>query len=78
MVKNELYFAFGALSPKFSEQCKKQGYELKNAEKWDKLVDCTVTLYVHNILTPCRYSECLDRIIKKYKKDLIKIGDDEK
>ncbi len=77
-MKRELFFEFGALSPKFSEQCKEQGYELKNAEKWDELVDCTVKLYIHNILTKSRYDECLDRILKKYKDDLVKIGDDAK
>ena len=29
----EMYFSFGALSDKFSEQCERQGYRLKNAEK---------------------------------------------
>ena len=43
-MKNEMFFQFGAMSPKFSEQCKEQGYELKNAEKWDKLVKCTIML----------------------------------
>ena len=33
-----LSFLFGALYPKFSEQLKDQGYELKNKEKWDKAV----------------------------------------
>ena len=32
----EMFFTFGALSDKFSEQCERQGYRLKNAEKWDK------------------------------------------
>lgn len=77
MMQNEMFFRFGVMSPKFSEQCKEQGYEVKNAEKWDRLVDCTVELYIHNILTDSRYDECLKRILKKYKKDLIKTGDDE-
>ena len=77
MMKRELFFNFGALSPKLSEQCKEQGYELKNAEKWDDLVCCTVKLYIHNILTDSRYNECLNRILKMYKDDLVKIGDDE-
>lgn len=72
----EMYFRFGALADKFSKQCMLQGYELKNAEKWDDLVYCTVKLYIHNILTESRYDECLDRILKKYKDDLVKIGDD--
>ena len=38
----EMYFSFGALSDKFNEQCERQGYRLKNAEKWDELVHCTV------------------------------------
>lgn len=75
-MKHELFFRFGVLSPKFSEQCKDQGYELKNAEQWDRLVDCAVELYIYNILTESRYDECLDRILKKYKDDLVKIGDD--
>lgn len=50
-MKNEMFFQFGAMSPKFSEQCKEQGYELKNAEQWDRLVDCAVELYIYNILT---------------------------
>ena len=29
----EMYFSFGVLSDKFSEQCKRQGYRLKNAKK---------------------------------------------
>lgn len=78
MAEIELFFRFGVLSQKFSEQCKEQGYELKNAEEWDRIVDCTVELYIHNILTDRRYDECLDRILKKYKKDLVKIGDDAK
>lgn len=76
-MKNEMFFQFGAMSPKFSEQCKEQGYELKNAEKWDKLVKCTIMLYMHNILTRSRCDECVNRILKQYKKDLVKIGDDE-
>ena len=35
---NEMYFSFGALTEKFSEQCEEQGYKLNNADKWDKLV----------------------------------------
>lgn len=27
---NEMYFSFGALADKFSEQCENQGYKLKN------------------------------------------------
>lgn len=69
----EMYFSFGALSDKFSEQCEHQGYRLKNAEKWDELVHCTVMLYIHNILTESRYNECLDRILKFYKDDLEEI-----
>ncbi len=77
-MKRELFFRFGVLSPKFSKQCKEQGFELKNAEQWDRLVDCAVELYIYNILTESRYDECLDRILKKYKDDLVKIGDDER
>lgn len=72
----EMYFSFGALSDKFSEQCRKQGYELKNADKWDSLVHCAVMLHIHNILTDSRYSECLDRILKGYEKDLIELKEE--
>lgn len=51
----ELWFSFGALSNKLSEQYKRQGYELKNAEKWDELVHSTVMLHIHGILTDSRY-----------------------
>ena len=73
----EMYFSFGALSDKFSEQCKRQGYKLNNADKWDNLVHCTIMLYIHNILTDSRYDECLNRILKMYKKDLVEIRSDE-
>lgn len=69
----EMYFSFGALSDKFSEQCERQGYRLKNAEKWDKLVHCIIMLHIHNILTESRYDECLQRILKFYKDDLEEI-----
>lgn len=71
----ELWFSFGALSDKLSEQYKWQGYELKNAEKWDELVNSTVMLHIHGILTDSRYDECLERILKKCKVDLVKIGE---
>ena len=74
---NEMYFSFGALEDKFSEQCEKQGYKLNNADKWDKLVHCTIMLYIHNVLTDSRYDECLNRILKMYKKDLVEIRSDE-
>lgn len=70
----EMYFSFGALSGKFSKQCEAQGYKLKNAEKWDKLVDCAIMLHIHDILTDSRYNECLERILKKYKRDLVEIN----
>ena len=70
---NEMYFSFGVLSDKFSEQCERQGYRLNNANKWDKLVDGTVMLYVNNILTESRYDECLQRILKFSKADLEEI-----
>ena len=66
---NEMYFSFGALADKFSVQCEKQGYKLNNADKWDKLVHCTIMLHIHNVLTDSRYDECLNRILKMYKKD---------
>ena len=74
---SEMYFSFGALADKFSEQCEKQGYKLNNADKWDKLVNCTIMLYIHNVLTDSRYDECLNRILKMSKKDLIEIRGDE-
>ena len=74
---NEMYFSFGALSDKFSEQCEKQDYKLNNADKLYKLVHCIIMLYIHNVLTDSRYDECLNRILKMYKKDLVKIRSDE-
>lgn len=71
----ELWFSFGVLSDKLSEQYKRQGYELKNAEKWDELVHSTVMLYIHGILTDSRYDECLERILKRCKDDLVKTGE---
>ena len=73
---NEMYFSFGALADKFSEQCEKQGYKLNNADKWDKLVHCTIMLHIHNVLTDSRYDEYLNRILKMYKKDLVEIRSD--
>lgn len=67
-----LYFSFGALCPKFSEQLKDQGYELKNKEKWDKTVFSVVYLHIRDILTDSIYDECLNRIMKKSKVDWIK------
>lgn len=66
----ELFFSFGAFADKFSEQCEEQGYKLKNAEIYDKLVDCTVMLYIHDILPQSRYDECLNKIIKRAKTNL--------
>ena len=74
---SEMYFSFGALVDKFSKQCEKQGYKLNNADKWDKLVRCTIMLHIHNVLTDSRYDECLNRILKMYKKDLVEIRSDE-
>ena len=74
---NEMYFSFGALEDKLSEQCEKQGYKLNNADKWDKLVHCIIMLYIHNVLTDSRYDECLNRILKMSKKDLVEIRSDE-
>ena len=72
MEENRVFFSFGALSDAFSVQLKRQGYELKNKEKWDKAVLSVIYLYIHNILTESRYDECLNRIIKKSKVDWIK------
>ena len=74
---NEMYFSFGALEDKFSEQCEEQGYKLNNADKWDKLVHCIIMLHIHNVLTDSRYDECLNRILKMYKKDLVEIRSNE-
>ena len=74
---SEMHFSFGVLADKFSEQCEKQGYKLNNADKWDKLVHCTIMLHIHNVLTDSRYDECLNRILKMYKKDLVEIRSDE-
>ena len=73
---SEMYFSFGALADKFSVQCERQGYKLNNADKWDKLVRCTIMLYIHNVLTDSRYDECLNGILKMYKKDLVEIRSD--
>ena len=73
MEENRVFFSFGALSDAFSVQLKRQGYELKNKEKWDKAVLSVIYLYIHNILTESRYDECLNRIIKKSKVDWIKV-----
>ena len=73
-----MYFSFGALADKFSEQCEEQGYKLNNADKWDELVHCTIMLYIHNVLTDSRYDECLNRILKMYKKELVRLVDQSK
>lgn len=65
-------FRFGVLNDKYSVQCKQNGYTLKNAEKWDKIVDCIIMLYIHDILTDSRYDECLDRLLKFSKEDIAK------
>ena len=72
MEENCVCFLFGALSEDFSVQLKQQGYELKNKEKWDKVVFSVIYLHIHDILTESRYNECLNRIIKKSKIDWIK------
>ena len=72
MTESKVYFSFGALSEDFSAQLKRQGYELKNKEKWDKAVFSTVYLHINDVLTDSRYDECLNRIIKKSKVDWLK------
>lgn len=67
-----LSFSFGPLCPKFSEELKEQGYDLKNKETWDKVVFSVEYLHIHDILTDSRYDECLNRIMKKSKVDWIK------
>lgn len=69
MAENKVYFSFGALSDDFSTQLKKQGYELRNKQTWNKAVFSTVYLHIHDILTDSRYDECLKRIIEKSKVD---------
>lgn len=72
----DLCFSFGVLSDKLSEQYKRQGYELKNAEKWDELVHSTVMLHIHGILTDSRYDECRKKILKKYKDNCVESIDE--
>lgn len=69
MAESKVYFSFGALSDDFSTQLKKQGYELRNKQTWNKAVFSTVYLHIHDILTDSRYDECLKRIIEKSKVD---------
>ena len=69
MAEGKVYFSFGALSDDFSTQLKKQGYELRNKQTWNKAVFSTVYLHIHDILTDSRYDECLRRIIEKSKKE---------
>ena len=70
-----LSLCFGAMSDKYSVQCKQNGYTLKNSEKWDKIVDGIIMLYIHYILTDSRYNECLNRVLKFSKKDITKDED---
>lgn len=69
MANSKVSFVFGALNDEFSTQLKKQGYELRNKQKWNKAVFSTVYLHIHDILTDSRYDECLKRIIEKSKVD---------
>jgi hypothetical protein len=69
MANSKVSFVFGALSDEFSTQLKKQGYELRNKQIWNKAVFSTVYLHIHDILTDSRYDECLKRIIEKSKVD---------
>ncbi len=69
MANSKVSFVFGALSDEFSTQLKKQGYELRNKQTWNKAVSSTVYLHIHDILTDSRYDECLKRIIEKSKVD---------
>lgn len=71
MANSKVSFVFGALSDEFSTQLKKQGYELRNKQTWNKAVFSTVYLHIHDILTDSRYDECLKRIIEKSKVDWI-------
>lgn len=70
-----LRFCFGAMDDKYNVQCKQNGCTLKNSEKWDKIVDCIIMLYIHDILTDSRYNECLNRILKFSKKGITKDKD---
>lgn len=38
MANSKVSFVFGALSDEFSTQLKKQGYELRNKQTWNKAV----------------------------------------
>lgn len=69
MANSKVSFVFGALSDEFSTQLKKQGYELRNKQTWNKAVFSTVYLHIHDILTDSGYDECLKRIIEKSKVD---------
>lgn len=69
MANSKVSFVFGALSDDFSTQLKKQGYELRNKQTWNKAVFSTVYLHIHDILTDSRYDEWLKRIIEKSKVD---------
>ena len=73
MANSKVSFVFGALSDEFSTQLKKQGYELRNKQTWNKAVSSTVYLHIHDILTDSRYDECLKRIIEKSKVDWLEI-----
>ena len=64
-------FSFVAMNDKYSVQCKQNGYT-QNAEKGDRIVDCIIMLYIHDILTDSRYNECLDRVLKFFKADITK------
>lgn len=69
MANSKVSFVFGALSDDFSTQLKKQGYELRNKQTWNKAVFSTVYLHIHDILTDSGYDKCLKRIIEKSKVD---------
>ena len=72
----DVCFSFGNGSPPYSAQCKRQGIELLNADKWDDLVNKTLNLYVNGILTESRYDECLNRILKQSMVDRVPIKED--
>lgn len=71
----ELFFCFGPLSEPLHIQYQKQGYNLKNRNKWKKIVDSTVMLYVQGIITDSTYEKALDKIIKLSKKEATKIDE---
>ena len=45
------HLTFGALSPPIEEQCRTQGIELPDADKYQRLLDAVTLLYLHGMLS---------------------------